>query len=114
MVAADLPWFILALALCRNVKAAIMAGSVTNYDSDYLDIFLDRFLKNHLPSHSLTLRQPLGLKGDPGQPTALYDLAGPGFSIPVLFVSRGPSRDHGAKLAREVQRNLCVLKKARF
>lgn len=111
MVAVDLPWFLLALALCRNVKAAIMAGSVTNDPHDYLD----KFLQAHLPlSHSLRVRQFLQLKGDPGPPTALYDFAGLGFSIPVFFVSRGPSGDHGAKLAREVQRNLCILKNAGF
>lgn len=110
MVVSDLQWFLSALALCRNVKAAIMAGSVTNANRDYLD----KFLQAHLPSHSLTLRQPLGVKGDSGPPTALYDLVGPGLSIPVFFVSRGPSLDHGTKVAREVRRNLCILKKAGF
>ena len=107
MVAADIRWFLLALALCRKVKAAIMAGAVTNDPHDYLD----RFLQAHLPpSHSLSLRQPLEPK--PYGATALYDFVGPHLNIPVLFVGASPSRDNGVRLASEVQRNLLTLKTA--
>lgn len=110
MVAADLQWFLSALSLCRNMKAAIMAGAVTNDPRDYLD----KFLQAHLPpSHSLRLRQLLELKSRPGA-TALYDLVGPHLNIPVLFVSTSPSGDRGEKLATEVQRNLPTLKAAGF
>lgn len=109
MVAADFPWFISTLALCSNLKAAIMAGSVTNDRRDYLD----RFLRAHLPpAHSLNLRQFL----EPERPgaTALYDLVGPRLNLPVLFVSTSPSGDRGVRLASEVKRNLGVLKQAGF
>lgn len=42
MVAADLQWFVAVLGLCQNIKAAIMAGAVTNDRRDYLDEFLQR------------------------------------------------------------------------
>jgi len=108
MVAADLQWFLSALALCRNVKGAIMAGAVTNDSRDYLD----RFLQAHLPpSHSLKLRRLLESKRRTGG-TALYDLLGPQLSIPVLFVSASPSGDkEGVKLAKEVQKNLGILRR---
>lgn len=107
MVAADLHWFLSALAICRNLKAAIMAGSVTNDRRDYLDAFL----QSHLPSsHSLRLRQLLGPKG-PGA-TALYDLVGPQSSIPLLFFRCSPSGDNGVQLASEIQSHLSTLKSA--
>ena len=109
MVIADLLWFISTLALCPNVKAAIMAGAVTNRRRDYLD----QFLQEHLPrTHKLTLRRYLELQR-PGA-TALYDLVGPQLSIPVLFVSASPSGDRGTKLAREVKRNLDTPRQAGF
>jgi hypothetical protein len=109
MVAADLQWFLSALAICQNLKAAIMAGAVTNDRRDYLDAFR----QSHLPSsHSLKLRQLLGPKG-PGA-TALYDFVGPQLSIPVFFVSSSPSGDQGVRLADEIQSHLSALKAAGF
>jgi hypothetical protein len=109
LVAADTQWFLAVLALCRNVKAAIMAGSITNDPRDYFD----RFVEAHLPqSHSLALRQCLGPKGRGA--TALYALVGPQLNIPVLFVSASPSGDKGVRLASEVQRHLATLRASGF
>jgi hypothetical protein len=114
MVAADLPWFFSALALCRNVKAAIMAGTVGN---DPKKDYLDTLLQAHLPPlYSLKLRQCFEADKKYGA-TALYDLTGPDLNIPVFFVSASPSYTKGGKgviLAKEVQRNLCILKEAGF
>ena len=117
MEAADLPWFLSALTLCQNVKAAIMAGSVGNDPKkDYLDILLqDTLHQAHLP-YSLKQRpvQLLEPEECPGRASALCDLVGPNLSIPVLFVSASPSYNRGAKVARVVQLNLGVLKNAGF
>ena len=107
MIAADMQWFLLTVALGRNLKAAIMAGSVTNR------YYFHEFLRYYFPgSHSLELRQLLGPNGRAA--TALYDLVGPGFSFPVLFVSTSPSGDKGVRLAREIQTHLATLKAAGF
>ena len=114
MVAADLPWFLSALGLCRNVKAAIMAGTV---GKDPKKDYLDTLLQEHLPPlYSLKLRQCFEANKKYGA-TALYDLTGPTLNIPVFFVSASPSYQKGGKgvrLAKEVQQNLCILKKAGF
>jgi hypothetical protein len=114
MEAADLPWFLSALALCQNVKAAIMAGSVGN---DPREDYLDTLLQTHLPTlYSLKLRPCIQPKKKYGA-TVLYDLTGPGLNIPVFFVSASPSYTKGGKgiiLAKDVQRNLCILKRAGF
>ncbi|MGO9097795.1 MAG: hypothetical protein ACLQGV_21540 [Bryobacteraceae bacterium] len=109
MIAADMQWFLSTLALCRNLKAAIMSGSVTG--KCYFDEFLQAYLP---PLHSLKLRRLLGPK-DRGA-TALYDFVGPEFNVPVLFVRTSPSdpRDKGARLASEAQSNLSTLKAAGF
>lgn len=108
MVVADMGWFLSALALAKNLKAAIMSGSVTK------KYYFDEFLRAHLPpSHRLTLRQALETK--PRGATALYDLVGPGFKIPVFFVGTSPSsRTGGTRFVSEVDRNLAALQAAGF
>jgi hypothetical protein len=119
MEAADLPWFLRALTLGGNLKAAIMAGTVgKDPKRDYLDILLQNtLLQAHLP-YSLKRRpvQLLEPEECPGRAraSALYDLVGPELSIPVLFVSASPSGDQGVKVARVVQLNLNILKNAGF
>lgn len=116
MEAADLPWFLSALALCGSLKAAIMAGTVGNAKRDYLDILLrDTLLQAHV-SYSLKQRPVHLLEPEecPGRASVLYDLVGPNLSIPVLFVSVSPSHDKGVKVARVVQLNLNTLKNAGF
>jgi hypothetical protein len=114
MVATDLPWFLSALKLCRKVKAAVMAGTVGN---DPQKDYLDTLLQTHLPPlYSLKLRQCLDADKKYGA-TALYELTGPDLNVPVFFVSASPSYRNGGKgvrLAKDVQRNLCILKKAGF
>ena len=107
MIAADMQWFLSALALCGRLKAAIMAGSVTN------KFYFDEFLKAYLPpTHSLKLRTRFG-SGRRGA-TALYDLTGPGLNVPVFFCGTSPSGDKGVRLAGEMQRNLTALKAVGF
>jgi hypothetical protein len=108
MVSADLQWFLSALALCRNIRGAIMSGTVTNA------YYFDKFLLSSLPpSHSLKLKARFGTGTGA---TALYDLIGPTFKIPVFFCRRSPSdpADKGVLLASEIQRNLFQLKTAGF
>jgi hypothetical protein len=106
MVAADLHWFLSALALCTNVKAAIMSGTVTG------DLYFDEFLRKYLPAdHSLNLK--FAIASGRGA-TALYTLVGPGLMLPVLFCRRGPSGDNGDLLAREIETRLPQLKASCF
>lgn len=106
MVAADLRWFLSALALCSNAKAAIMSGSVTGAH------YFDEFICKYLPSgYSLKLRVAFGTGRGA---TTLYDISGPGFAIPVFFCRKSPSADKGALLAREIHQNVSQLKAARF
>ena len=107
MVSEDLKWFLSALALCTNVKSAIMSGSVTNAH------YFDEFLRKYLPTgYSLRLR--IAFAADRGS-TRLYDFVGPSFKIPVLFCGSSPSsKNKGAWLASEIQSNLTQLKLAGF
>jgi len=105
MVATDLQWFCQVLALCRNVKAAFMAGTATKA------LYIDDFLKKYLPpSYSLRPRAKRR-KGE----TSVYDLVGPNLNIPVFFCGPSPSAgDGGVGLASEVWHNLASLKAAGF
>ena len=105
MIAADMQCFLSALALCGNLKAAVMSGSVTG------KYYFDEFLTAHLPSaYSLKIRTRLG--HGPRGATALYDLTGPGLNVPVFFCGTSPSGDRGVRLAGEIRRNLTLLKAA--
>ena len=99
MVITDLQWFVSALALCSSVKAAIMSGTVTK------EHYFDEFLCKYLPQgHCLKLKTPFGTGRGA---TALYELAGPGFTIPVFFCGSSPSdRRNRGKLLAEVRRAL--------
>jgi hypothetical protein len=104
MVAADLRWFLSALTLCTQVKAAIMSGSVTGAH------YFDEFLCKYLPmGYSLKLNIAFGVGR---AATALYTFSGPGFAIPVFFCRKSPSGDKGELLAGEIYRNLPQLKAA--
>ena len=95
-------WFLSALALCSNVKAAIMSGSVTN------EHYFDEFLCKYLPQgHSLKLKTAFGTGRGA---TALYELVGPGFTIPVFFCGTSPSApgNKGRRLATEISRALTL------
>lgn len=105
MVRADMQWFLAALAMCKNLKAAIMSGSVTNA------FYFDEFLQKALPP-SFSLKR-LAFGGGRGA-TTLYELAGPGLAIPVLFCGTSPSGDKGVRLASEVSRLLPLLKTSGF
>jgi hypothetical protein len=106
MVAADMQWFLVALTFCRNLKGAIMSGSVTGVH------YFDEFLSKYLPSgYTLKLHSPFGTGRGA---TALYTLSGPGFSFPVLFCGTSPSGDKGVRFANEVSRLLSQLRAAGF
>jgi hypothetical protein len=108
MVAADIQWFFSTIALCSNLKGAIMSGTVTNAH------YFDKFLKKHLPTgYSLKPNTPFGSgKGA----TMLYDFSGPGFSIPLFFCRKSPSdrQDRGTLLAKEVTGALTQLRAVGF
>lgn len=107
MVAHDMKWFLMALGLCRNLKAGIMSGSVTGR------YHFDRFLLKHLPVHyALTLRTRFELRRYGA--TSLYDLTGPNLNIPVFFCSQSPSGDGGIFLSSEVTRLRTQLIEAGF
>jgi hypothetical protein len=107
MVVADLQWFVAALSLCGNVKAAIMAGSVTGKH------YMDEFLQRYLPApYSIRLRSILEDRRRGA--TSLYVLAGPEINIPVFFCSTSPSGDRGVRLGAELERNLTELKAVGF
>jgi len=60
MASTDMQWFLSALALCSNLKAAIMSGSVTNAH------YFDEFLRKHMPSgYTLKLRLRSQSDGEP-------------------------------------------------
>lgn len=108
MLADDMQWFLLWLAHCPNLKAAIMAGTVTKAH------YFDEFLSKHLPSgYSLRVEAS---NGSCRGATKLYTLAGPRFELPVLFCRKSPSdrKDKGALLASEVNSMLPQLKRLGF
>jgi hypothetical protein len=88
MIESDLKWFLRSLGLCHNLKAAIMAGSVTGR------YYFDEFLLAKLPKpFAITQRIRFELK--PRADTELYDLRGPNLNVPVLFCGKSPSGDEG-------------------
>jgi hypothetical protein len=97
MIESDLKWFLRSLGFCHNLKAAIMAGSVTGR------YYFDEFLLAKLPKpFAITQRIRFELK--PRGATALYDLRGPNLNVPVLFCCKSPSGDEGVFLKSEVNR----------
>ncbi len=107
MVASDMRFFLSALGLCSNVRAAVMSGSVTNAH------YFDEFVCKYLPTgYSLKLETEFA-RGRGA--TTLYKLCGPTFAIPVLFCGSSPSsRNKGERLASEIRSNLACLKVAGF
>ena len=97
MIESDMKWFLQVLGLCRSLKAAIMAGSVTGR------YYFDEFLLAKLPeAFSIKLRTRFGAKQRGA--TALYDLSGPSLNVSVLFCRKSPSGDKGNFLSGEVNR----------
>ena len=108
MISADVRWFFSAIALCSNLKGAIMSGTVTN------EYYFDELVKKLLPSgYSLNVNIRFGAGRGA---TTLYDFSGPSFSIPVLFCRKSPSdrKNKGAFIAAEVARTMPQLKAAGF
>jgi hypothetical protein len=107
MIESDMKWFLRSLALCSNLKAAIMSGSVTG------KYYFDEFLLAKLPKpFSVQLRTRFDLKRRGA--TALYDLSGPNLNLPVLFCCKSPSGDKAVFLKREVSRLRAELAEAGF
>ena len=91
MVSTDLQWFLSVVTLCKNVKAVIMSGSVTNAH------YFDEFLSKYLPT-GYSLKLNITFATGRGA-TTLYAFSGPRFTIPVLFCGSSPSsRNRGCSL----------------